>query len=254
MTFESLKDRYLQKIGQKAGYAEGLQSEDDTEICNRLADEYWNICRETGCTYRKPTLLTLTATTLALNKHNLETAIGATELPTTHKIFSVRRIYYKPNSPPRLGKWNKDAIDDANNSGAIDTTGSPIAFAEWSEWDTDTNANITYVSFYPYLSEADSTNFLCSYFRRPPQPTIDDWDSLYPEFPEDYHDCIAERAAWKFLRDKGDVRATLRRWQETILETNRLKDKFRSQLIKGERFRGTMEAGVVMPRWYGDHS
>jgi hypothetical protein len=242
MTFEAVKDRFLLKIGDKPDN----KSEEDSEIIQRIVEAYWYVCKVTGCTYKEPQLISLSAVTLTTNEHNLETALS---LADGEKIFNVKSVSWDGN---RLNRWNKDAIDEANRvySGG---TGNPTAFSIQEKWNATANDVVMYISFYPLVSAANAEDCYVSWFKRPVAPTTSNWDEVYPEFAEEYHPIIAEKAALEFLKDIGSARFDLMRWRDVQDKISTMKQVYTSKITRGEKPVSTLGYRRSEPRWYGEN-
>lgn len=242
MTFDEIEDRYILKIGQKVGNT----VESSQQIVDRITEAYLEICRDSGCTYKPPALLTLAAVTLTTNKHALITALG---LGSTYEIFRVYRVYW--DGFP-LHDWNKDVVEEYNNYN--DVSGTPVASSVFEEYDSTTHDKITYISFYPFVATANSVDCMVSCFLRPPLPTLATWDTTYPEFGSEYHHLIADYAAIRHLRDRGDVRYSSQRYAEVMRGLEKMYGHYTKMITKGETLRTPLiGGGTKYPRkFYGE--
>lgn len=228
MTFEGVKDRYLLKIGQRIG-----AHEEDQDHLDRLLKAYTYLLQTTLCTISRPTLVSLSAVTQTTNAHDLLTALGVTGL------MGVRRVFWRDRVPPRVPQWNKQAIEEANDSDSL-YSGEPVAYAVWTS--RSSNTDKWYMSFFPFISAANTTDCYITYLARPTMPTTLTWATVYPDFNDDYHDLIAEVAALDYLRDRGDARYTKVRILMVDDEVKRMKAFYNDQALTGERFGGFLES------------
>jgi len=224
MTFETILNRHLAKIGE----ASGNSTETTSQILDRITEAYWRICKETGCTWREPAVATLAAVTATANQHQLTTILGI-----SNEVFDVYNVYW---DGMQLNRWSKDRIDQQNLYADQSATGDPLAYAVWEEYATDaTTSKTTQIAFYPYIGSADTTNCYISYFELPDKPTTSNYTAKYPIFGEEYHHIIAELSALEYLRDIGDSRYTPMRWRECWIEIGKMRDRYIMQLHIGDK-------------------
>lgn len=221
MTFEAILKAHARKIGESWG---NMSEDLTTEALERVASSYWEIVQETGCTWQKPTLLTLTAVTLTTNAHRLSTALGLT---AGTEVLNVSELTWQGKPIPR---WDKEKIDQSNEYFTGVSSSEPWAYAFWEEWNASDNDKRTYIAFYPFLSEANSVDYRLSYFLRPAKPTISNYNTLNPTFAPEYHELIAERSALKWLRDIGDRKFNLPRMGEVENKIVKMRSHYTQQI------------------------
>ena len=242
MTFEEVKNEYLLRIGQPE--SAGSSREEMAEHLRRIRKAYNELCRTTMSTWVEPTLVSLSAVTITTNEHDLDTIL---DLAAGDGIYSVDKVFWAARPRPRLPNWNKQAIEEHNRRYSAVTLTYPSAYAVWEERDTTTPADVWKISFAPYIYAADTTNCYISYFRKPPQPAlinIDGTMAMYPQFSDDFHEVIAELAALKYLRDRGDGRWSQSRWIDVQDEIKTMKDRYTPMVTKGEAFAGFLQGGA----------
>ena len=241
MLFSDLEGIYLRKIGQSSDTAR--EESDDHE--DRLSEAYWRYLEITGLTYHGPANLTLAAVTATTNQHNLITALGLT---TGYNLFRLHRVYWEDRRFPLL-EWNQNAIDHANQYS--DAAADPLAFAQFSLYDSASHDKIPYASFYPFVATTITSGLRASYFERPPKPTSTTWSTAYLEMPEEDQFQVAELAAVEYLKDRGDARYTTRREQDCWGKIIGTKDRMTVQITKGELLIAPLN-GIGRRRYYGE--
>lgn len=219
MTFEDVLKAYARKIGQEWGnMAEDLL----TESLERVASAYWNLCLQTGCTFKPPTLVTLAAVTADTNKYQL-TGANLLNPGSGYEIFTVYSVTWK-GLP--VSRWDKVKIDAENEYFSGIGSDNLEAFAVWEEFDNETHDKISYIGFYPFMEVADDENCKISAFLRPPKPTSSNYTLTSPIFGGEYHELIAELAASEYPRIKFDLKRTLK-LEESI---SRMRGHFLDQI------------------------
>jgi len=221
MTFEDVLKRYALKVGEEWG---NMTEDLLTESLERVASAYWDICLQTGCTFKVPILVSLGAVTADTNKYQLTTLLGC---DTGYEILAVYSVTWK-GLP--VSRWDKIKIDTENEYFSGVGSDNLEAFGVWEEFDDTTHDKITYIGFYPFMEVADAENCRISAFLRPPKPTTSDYTSLYPVFGGEYHELIAELAAQKYLGEKGDVKLTNKRILDLDAAVSRMKGHFFDQV------------------------
>jgi len=222
MTFEEVDSQFLLKIGEESGNSRETLS----QRLDRINESYWQICQETGATYVPPVTVSLSADT---NQYRLYTLLG---LSTGEEVFNIHRATYQGR---RLNRWSKQAVDEQNELRDAAGGGMARAYAFWEVYSADDGDKQTYIAYFPYVSSDDSTNFTISYFKRPVKPTTGNYTTLYPEFGGEFHWLIAELAALKYLRDRGDSKYSLVRWNDVWSEIRKMKDHYLHMIHVGER-------------------
>ncbi len=243
MTWAAILNSYFLKLGEDA---RGSTSESVSLALDRLTEVYWRVCKDTGCTWKPPTLVTLTAVTSTTNKHKITTILGLVE----GEILAVDKVYWEGQE---LLLWNKGRIDQQTlyNTSA---TGDPDAFSVHEEYPDCTVVKETYISFYPYINTANSTDCYLSYFLRPVKPTINDYSKKCPEFGEEYHFILAELAALDHLRDTGNSKYSMARYAQVASELTKMRDHYVSGRQYGEMIssRLTSNRGISSIHFYGE--
>ena len=234
MTFDEVKNEYLLRIGQPE--SSGTSVEKVAEHLRRIRKAYNDICRDTMATWVSPALVELSVVTASTNEHDLDTLLSPTS-----GIYDTHQVFWANRSSPRLPKWNKQVIDEMNQS--LTTSGYlyPSAYATWTE--RSSNADKWYIAFYPFIATADTTNCFISYFAKPAAPTVATLTTTYPAFADDYHEVIAELAALSYLRDNGDSRYNGGRWRSVQDQIQTMKNRYTPQIMKGEAFGGFLQGG-----------
>jgi hypothetical protein len=236
MTWDSVLGEYLMRIGQPG--SAGSSRETIAEHLRRIRKSYNTLCKDTGATWVEPTLVELAAVTLTTNEHNLRTLL---DLADADGIYSLDKVFWVSRVSPRLPEWNKQVIEEQNQMNRSSVVTYPSAYAFWTERDnsdpTDPS-DLFKISYYPFIRSADTTNCYISYFRKPAAPTENNLlgvgDAASPQFNDDYHEAIAERAALLYLRDRGDLRYTQSRWISVNDEIQDMKNLYTPMITKGE--------------------
>jgi hypothetical protein len=184
MVFIDILKSYSRKINEDWGYNTEIGVE-GVGMIPRLCENYWDLIRETGCTWQPPTLLTLTAVTPSTNKHKLITALGL----ATGEILSLDEVKWKGRT---LYQWDKAKIDAEYDYVNGTSSGEPKAYAFWNEDDD------TYIAFYPCVESANSTDCKVTWNKRPVKPDDTNYDTTSPIFAEQYHEVLAEKMALQF--------------------------------------------------------
>lgn len=221
-SFEDIYKAYLRKIGEE----EGNTSRSIEQDIDHIGEVYWRICRDTGCTYVPPTLVSLSGVTATTNKHALATALS---LSSGEEVFGVKSVLY--GGDQRLVRWNKDIIEQYNIG--YGGGGDARAYAIFDEMSS--GVKTTYISFYPYVASANTTDYRISYFLRPVKPTSTAYATEYPSFSDDWHWLISELAALETLRDLGDNKFTHARWADVVGKINEMAVSYVSRIHTGEK-------------------
>ncbi len=238
MTWESVLGEYLMRIGQPE--SAGSSREVIAEHLRRIRTSYNHLCMVTGATWVEPTLVELAVVTLTTNEHNLRTLL---DLDDADGMYKIDKVFWASKVPPRLPEWNKQAVEEQNQMHRSSAVNYPYAYAFWTE--RESNADLFKISFFPFIRSADTINCYISFFRKPVAPTaanLNGTTAAYPQFNDDYHEVIAERAALTYLRDRGDKRYTQARWIDVQDKIQEIKDLYTPMITRGETISGFLQS------------
>ena len=240
LSLSELRSRYWLKIGESS---ESTQSHSETtvETNYRLNDAYRYIQRVTGCTYKKPELVSLTAVTASTNYHDLSKLLSLT---SGASVMSIHEVFWE-GIP--LYEWNKDRIDQMNKYDSVSAGEDPIAYAFFSEGAG--NDRVNYISFFPYVASDNSTDCYISYFELLPDMSDDD----YPRFDAQWHDLIADIAARDYQLDSGDAKLSPVKIAQVEDRLNSMKANYYRRLQIGEAVPAAIGAqNLHYGRFYGE--